>query len=600
MNNNLSESIFQKRLKRFKSIKRGYYSLIILVSLYVLSLLSPLWINNKPLIVKYSNGKWEKGETYIDSNNNNIWDDAEKFIDSNNNGIYDLGEEFIDIGNGEWDWKDLNDNGIWDKGEGEEFVDENNNGIRDNGEIIPPNLMWDSNEPFIDKGNGVWDPWEEFIDEGNGTWDIGEQFTDMGEEYIKDGCIISNKNGIWDEGEGFIDQGNGIYDLGEEFIDIGNGTWDTGEKFEDLEQIMPTEKFTDVGDGIWNEGEEFVDEKHYFFPAFWDLMDFIPGIEYPVYESSYFNQNINQVLVDFRLLDKDWEKQNSDNYIIMPLYPYHPHEDLKDELDELYQDSNNNGAYDLGEVFIDENGDGEWTQNNPPTKPDGFGGRHLLGTDNTGRDIFARVIDGFKVSITFAVVCTFLSYSIGIILGAILGYFGGKVDLFGVRIMEIFSALPFLFIVMILSSFMTPNLFMLAAILVFLSGWIGLSYFIRGEFYREKAKDYVSAAVSMGASNTRVMFKHILPNALTPIITFGPFAIIGYIGTLNMLDLLGYGLQPPAASWGEILKQALENLDNWHMLVFPIIAMTVTLFMITFIGEAIREAFDPKVYSRLR
>ena len=278
----------------------------------------------------------------------------------------------------------------------------------------------------------------------------------------------------------------------------------------------------------------------------------------------------------------------------------HPRKDPKDELDEIYEDQNSNGQYDEGEPFIDENGNNKWNPNNPPTLPDGFNGRHLLGTDNTGRDVFARVIDGFKVSITFAVICTFLSYSIGIIIGGTLGYFGGKVDLFGVRIMEIFSALPFLFIVMILSGFMQPNLFILASILVFLSGWIGISYFIRGEFYREKAKDYVSAAVSMGASNKRVMFQHILPNALTPIITFAPFAIIGYIGTLNMLDLLGYGLQPPAASWGEILKQALENLDNWHMLIFPIIAMTITLFMITFIGEAIREAFDPKVYSRLR
>ena len=107
----------------------------------------------------------------------------------------------------------------------------------------------------------------------------------------------------------------------------------------------------------------------------------------------------------------------------------------------------------------------------------------MLGTDNTGRDVFARVVDGFKVSITFAVICTFLSYSIGIIIGGTLGYFGSKVDLFGVRIMEIFSALPFLFIVMILSGFMQPNLFILAAILVFLSGWIGISYYIRGEFY---------------------------------------------------------------------------------------------------------------------
>ncbi|MBS83055.1 MAG: hypothetical protein CMD65_02850 [Gammaproteobacteria bacterium] len=123
---------------------------------------------------------------------------------------------------------------------------------------------------------------------------------------------------------------------------------------------------------------------------------------------------------------------------------------------------------------------------------------------------------------------------------------------------------------------------------------------MRGEFLREKSKDYVSAAVSMGASDTQVMFKHILPNALTPVITFAPFAIMGYIGTLNMLDLLGYGLQPPAASWGEIVKQAIVDTSQWHMLVIPIAAMTLTLFMISFIGEAVREAFDPKVYSRLR
>ncbi len=422
MNNNLSESILQKRIKRFKSIKRGYYSLIAIISLYILSLIAPLWVNDKPLMVRYANNQ------------------------------YDSGEKFEDINN-------------------------------------------------------------------NGTWDLEEPFDDK----VK-----------------------------------------------------------------------------YFFPAIWDFLDFIPGISYPIYESKYFNQITNQFEVDFRILDKTCENNNNGNFVIMPLYPYHPHEDLKDELDEIYEDQNNNGAYDLGEVFVDQNNDGVWTQNNPPTKPDGFGGRHLLGTDNTGRDVFARVVDGFKVSITFAVICTFLSYSIGIIIGGTLGYFGSKVDLFGVRIMEIFSALPFLFIVMILSGFMQPNLFILAAILVFLSGWIGISYYIRGEFYREKAKDYVSAAVSMGASNRRVMFKHILPNALTPIITYAPFAIIGYIATLNMLDLLGYGLQPPAASWGEILKQALENLDNWHMLIFPIIAMTITLFMITFIGEAIREAFDPKVYSRLR
>ena len=341
-------------------------------------------------------------------------------------------------------------------------------------------------------------------------------------------------------------------------------------------------------------------ENKYYSPAIMDFIDFIPGINYPLYEAKNFNQKINSIEADFRLLDKQFENENNGNFVLMPLYPYHPHEDLKDELDEIYTDLNGDGQYNLNEPFIDENGDGKWNENYPPTLPDGFSGRHLLGTDNTGRDVFTRLVDGYKISITFAIIVTTLGYIIGIIAGAILGFFGGKIDLFGVRLMEVFSAMPFLFIMMILASFMKPNIILLASLSVFLKGWIGITYFIRGEFYREKAKDYVSAAVSLGATNWQVMFKHILPNALTPIITFAPFSIIADIGTLVSLDFLGYGLRPPTSSWGNLLSQAAENLYNWHMLVFPVIVLTATIFMITFISEAVREAFDPRVYSRLR
>ena len=335
----------------------------------------------------------------------------------------------------------------------------------------------------------------------------------------------------------------------------------------------------------------------YYFPAVRDFFDFIPGVEPPFYEANTFNQNTLGISANFRLLDKQIKKEDSNNYIVMPIYIYHPHEDLKDELDEEFNDSNNNGQYDLGEVFIDDNGDGLWTENNPPTLPSR---KHIAGTDNTGRDVFARLIDGYKISITFAVVVTTLSYIIGVIIGACLGYFGGRLDLFGLRLIEIFSSIPFLFMLMILGSFMKPGVFLLALLSVLLKGWIGITWYIRGEFFREKPKDYVSAAVSMGQSNWKIMFKHILPNSLTPIITFAPFAIIGDIFTLVSLDFLGYGLKPPASSWGNLLQQGSENLDYWHMLIFPVIALTVTIFMITFISEAIREAFDPKVYSRLR
>ena len=341
-------------------------------------------------------------------------------------------------------------------------------------------------------------------------------------------------------------------------------------------------------------------DNKYYFPAIIDLLDFIPGINYPLYESKTFNQKSNKIEVDFRQLKKEISKEDNGNFILMPIYPYHPHEDLKDQLDEEYEDLNGNQVYDFGEPFIDENRDGKWNENHPPTLPAGFRGRHLLGTDNTGRDVFVRIVDGYKISITFAFIVTVLSYIIGIAIGACLGYFAGKLDLFGVRLMEIFSAVPFLFTLMILASFMQPNVLLLAIMSVLLQGWIGITYYIRGEFFREKAKDYVSAAVSMGTSPSNIMFKHILPNSLTPVITFAPFSIIGIIFTLVSLDFLGYGLSPPTSSWGNLLSQAAENLDNRHMLIFPIIVLTLTIFMITFISEAIREAFDPKIYSRLR
>ena len=417
-----SESILKKRIRKFKSIKRGYYSLIILIALYTLSLLTPLWMNNKALMICYANGKWDDDES---------------------------------------------------------FVDQNQNGARD-------------------------------------------------------------------------------------------------------------------------DFEDFTDEYNYYFPALWDLLDFIPGINYPVYEAKVFNQKINSIEVDFRLLNKTFIEQESENYIVMPFYQYHPHEDLKDQLDEEYTDSNRNGKWDRGESFIDQNQNGKWDEINPPTLPDGLSGRHIIGTDNTGRDVFSRLVDGYKISITFAIIVTTLGYIIGISIGAFLGYFAGKWDLFGVRFMEIFSAIPFLFMMMILASFIKPNVMTLAFLAVFLKAWIGITYYIRGEFFREKAKDYVSAAVSMGQSNWKIMFKHILPNSLTPIITFAPFSIIADIGLLVALDFLGYGLRPPASSWGNLLQQASENLDNWHMLIFPVLVLTLTIFMITFISEAIREAFDPRIYSRLR
>jgi microcin C transport system permease protein len=133
-----------------------------------------------------------------------------------------------------------------------------------------------------------------------------------------------------------------------------------------------------------------------------------------------------------------------------------------------------------------------------------------------------------------------------------------------------------------------------------LFGWMGLTFYVRGEFYREKAKDYVAAAVSMGANDRTVIFRHILPNALTPIISFAPFAVVGYIGSLVSLDYLGFGLPPPTPSWGQLVQQGMQDIFKWWLVFFPLGALFVTLLLVVFIGEAVREAFDPKVFSRLR
>tara|TARA_B100000959_G_scaffold282689_1_gene349687 strand:+ start:442 stop:1428 length:987 start_codon:yes stop_codon:yes gene_type:complete len=283
------------------------------------------------------------------------------------------------------------------------------------------------------------------------------------------------------------------------------------------------------------------------------------------YSAETFNQN-SYGEAHYRKLTEQFKSENG-NWTLMPFYPYHPNESLLSDID------------------------GE-----PPHAPSP---EHWFGTDNRGRDVFARLVYGFNISISFALIVVFFAYIIGISIGAVLGYFGGKVDILGQRFIEIFAAIPFLYTMIIISSILQPN-FPLLVMVMTIFGWIGMTYYIRGEFYREKAKDYVSAAVSMGASNFRTMFKHILPNALTPIITFTPFAVIGYISSLVSLDFLGFGLPPPTPSWGELVNQGVTDIRYWWLIVSPMGASFFTLLLITFIGEGIREAFDPKVYSRLR
>jgi len=367
-------------------------------------------------------------------------------------------------------------------------------------------------------------------------------------------------------------------------VGYSNNTYDFGEEYVDLNNNKQ-----------WDEGESHKDKRRYYYPL---LKKIFQNSEY---EAKFFGQEYikgkkKYGKPHYRLLKQKFENNNNGDFVIMPLYPYDPYEEVLSELDEEFTDQNDNGLWDLGEPFLDNNNNGVQDQYRPPTIPDQY---HIMGTDNQGRDVLSRIIYGFKISITFSLTVVSLSYIIGVMVGASLGYFGGKLDLYGLRLIEIYASIPFLFIVMMLASFMRPSIFILAALLTIFS-WVGICYYVRGEFYREKSKDYVSAAIAMGQSHWNVMFKHILPNSLTPIITYAPFAIMGNITYLVALDYLGFGLQPPTPSWGELINQAAGNLQNWHLVVFPLIILAITLFLITLISEGFRAAFDPKVHSRLR
>ena len=218
-----------------------------------------------------------------------------------------------------------------------------------------------------------------------------------------------------------------------------------------------------------------------------------------------------------------------------------------------------------------------------------------FGTDDRGRDVFTRILYGFKYSILYAVVVWVISTIVGIIIGGIMGYFGGKVDFFGLRIVEIFSTVPMFFLLLILISIFTPSLIWLILI-TSIFGWIGTCYYIRAEFLKNRKQEFVEAARALGAPIRSILFKHILPNSLVPIITFAPFAIAGHIVGLASLDFLGFGLEIPTPSWGELLSQAHKNFTiAWWLAVYPSLALFFTLVIMNLIGEGVRDALDPRM-----
>lgn len=219
--------------------------------------------------------------------------------------------------------------------------------------------------------------------------------------------------------------------------------------------------------------------------------------------------------------------------------------------------------------------------------------RHWIGTDDRGRDVFARLIYGFRISVLFGLILTLVSSVIGIIAGALQGYFGGWFDLTFQRIMEIWQGVPRLYVLIILASFVEPSFWWLLLILLFFH-WMSLVSVVRAEFLRARNLDYARAALALGATDISIMVKHLLPNAMVAALTFLPFVLNSAITALTSLDFLGFGLPPGSASLGEVLAQGKANLQAPWLGISGFIVLAVMLSLLIFIGEAVRDAFDPR------
>lgn len=252
-----------------------------------------------------------------------------------------------------------------------------------------------------------------------------------------------------------------------------------------------------------------------------------------------------------------------DNWVIFPPVPYGVNEDNLETLEE---------------------------NESPPSPP---GKKHWLGTDDRGRDVFTRIFYAYRNSLSFGLILVLIEFVFGTIIGGIQGYYGKRTDIIIQRFVEILSAIPFLYLILIMGAFFGRGFIVLGVTYSLLS-WIGISAYMRGEFYRSKNLTYVDAARALGASSWKIMKDHILPNAITPLVTFLPFTLIGAISILSALDFLGYGIPAPNPSWGEMISQGRENIRAWWLITFPSLALASTILLSSFVGEGVRDAFDSK------
>ncbi|MDR2550724.1 MAG: ABC transporter permease [Desulfobulbus sp.] len=218
---------------------------------------------------------------------------------------------------------------------------------------------------------------------------------------------------------------------------------------------------------------------------------------------------------------------------------------------------------------------------------------NYLGTDDRGRDVLARLLYGFRLSVLFGAALTAVGTLLGIAAGAVQGYFGGRIDLFCQRFIELWGSMPELYLLIIFASIFKPSMLLLL-ILLSLFGWMSLSDYVRAEFLKGRNMEYVKAAKALGVGNLTIMYRHLLPNSMTPVITFLPFRMSAAILALTSLDFLGLGVPPSTPSLGELLAQGKANIEAWWLSLSTFVVLVGTLVLLIFIGEALREAFDPR------
>ena len=225
--------------------------------------------------------------------------------------------------------------------------------------------------------------------------------------------------------------------------------------------------------------------------------------------------------------------------------------------------------------------------------PSGPSRDNWLGTDDRGRDLLAQLIYGFRVSVLFALALTAVGVLLGVAAGAVQGFFGGKTDLAFQRFIEIWGSMPELYLLIIFSAVFAPSIALLL-VLLSLFGWMGLSDYVRAEFLRNRQLDYVKAARALGVKSGHIIWRHILPNSMTPVVTFLPFRMGAAILALTSLDFLGLGVPPGTPSLGELLSQGKNNIDAWWISIFTFAVLVTTLLLLTFMGDALRDALDPR------